>query len=142
MRAANNHQSRDNLSFEQRNTSSPGGYYEPISNNRDVYTPERRPHNIDPDYSSTRKIPLNSSSNNYQRGGTTSGAVELRTRTPVKSALDYERDNNQSRYGYTEKAVRGGIGAVPSTMAERRGGDRSDDISQGDMLIAAKQKRL
>ena len=36
------------------------------------------------------------------------------------------------------------MGAVPSTMAERRGGEagQHDTISQGDMLIAAKQKRL
>ena len=54
--------------------------------------------------------------------------------------MNYQRDG--TRYGYTEQQVRGGIGAVPSTMIERRGGDCSDAISQGDMLIAAKQKRL
>ena len=54
----------------------------------------------------------------------TSGAVELRARTPAKSAFDYERDDHRNRYGYTEQQVRGGgIGAVPSTMAERRAGN-------------------
>ena len=50
-----------------------------------------------------------------------SGAVELRSRTPGKAAFDYERDDYRSRYGYTEQQTRGGgVGAVPSTMAERR----------------------
>ena len=53
------------------------------------------------------------------------------------------------RFGYPDQfehrqQARSGLGAVPSTMAERRTATDTSvgAISQGDMLIAAKQKRM
>ena len=42
---------------------SSSGYYEPISKAQDVYTPERRPYNVDSDFSSTRKTTGGAASN-------------------------------------------------------------------------------
>ena len=97
-----------------------------------VYTPERRQADFDNDYSA------------------------LKSPSPAKVSFQYDQPHgydrgvlSASRYGgesaFSDHHYR--RGAVPSTMGEdrRRGLDESfgnSAISQGDQLIAAKQKRM